>query len=111
TNHNRYNILYGDILLAYNTPLSESIALNIQAGYQGREENYNYSSQNTEGGLSQRDWFSMNASNNASRGYSSRRNLVKDGLFGVVGFEINDYLFVEGSLRQERTSTLAPNNN
>jgi len=111
TNHNRFNILYGDVLIAYNTKLSESIALNLQAGYQGREENYNYSSQNTEGGLSQRNWFSMNASNSATRGYSSRRNLVKDGLFGVVGLEVNNYLFFEGSLRQERTSTLAPGNN
>lgn len=111
TNHNRFNILYGDILLAFNTKLSESIGLNLQAGYQGREENYNYSSQNTEGGLSQRNWFSMNASNSATRGYSSRRNLVKDGLFGVVGMDINNYLFLEGSIRQERTSTLAPGNN
>lgn len=111
TNHNRYNILYGDILISYNTDISESIGLNLQAGYQGREENYNYSSQNTDGGLSQRNWYSMNASNSATRGYSSRRNLVKDGLFGVVGFDINNYLFIEGSLRQERTSTLAPGNN
>lgn len=111
TNHNRFSILYGDVLVSYNTSLSENIGLNVQAGYQGREENFNYSSQNTEGGLSQRNWFSMNASNGASRGYSSRRNLVKDGLFGVVGFDINNYLFIEGSLRQERTSTLAPGNN
>ncbi|MGN0004009.1 MAG: SusC/RagA family TonB-linked outer membrane protein [Sphingobacterium composti] len=111
TAHNRFSILYGDILLAYNTKLSENINLNLQAGYQGREENYNYSSQNTEGGLSQRNWFSMNASNSASRGYSRRENLLKDGLFGVIGFDINNYLFLEGSLRQERTSTLAPGNN
>lgn len=111
TNHNRFNILYGDFLVAYNTKITDGIGFNVQAGYQGREEKYNYSSQNTEGGLSQRNWFSMNASNSATRGYSSRRNLVKDGLFGVVGFDINNYLFLEGSLRQERTSTLAPGNN
>ncbi len=111
TNHNRFSILYGDILLAYNTKLSEKIGLNLQAGYQGREENFDFSSQNTEGGLSQRNWFSMNASNAATRGYSLRKNLVKDGLFGVVGLDINNYLFLEGSLRQERTSTLAPGNN
>jgi len=109
--NNRYNILYGDILLSYNRRLSEKIALNIQAGYQGREENYHYSSANTEGGLSQRNWFSMNASNGATRGRASRSSLIKDGLFGVIGMEFNDYLFIEGSLRQERTSTLAKGSN
>lgn len=111
TNQNRFSIFYGDILLAYNTKLSETIALNLQAGYQGREEKYYYSSQNTEGGLSQRNWFSMNASNSTPRGFSNRENLLKDGLFGVVGLDINNYLFLEGSLRQERTSTLSPGNN
>ncbi|TDS15780.1 SusC/RagA family TonB-linked outer membrane protein [Sphingobacterium paludis] len=109
--NNRYNILYGDILLSYNLKVSEKTALNFQAGYQGREETYNYSSANTEGGLSQRNWFSMNASNSATRGYARRRNLVKDGLFGVAGLEFNNYLFIEGSIRQERTSTLATGNN
>lgn len=109
--NNRYNILYGDILLSYNLKLSEKTALNFQAGYQGREETFNYSSANTEGGLSQRNWFSMNASNSATRGGASRRSLVKDGIFGVVGLEFNDYLFVEGSIRQERTSTLSAGNN
>lgn len=111
TNQNRFNILYGDILLSYNTKLNKNIALNVQAGYQGREEKFNYSSQNTEGGLSERNWYSMNASNAASRGFSRRTSLVKDGLFAIAGLDINDYLFIEGSLRQERTSTLAPGNN
>ncbi len=111
TTQNRYNILYGDILVSYNTKLSENIGLNLQAGYQGREEKYNYSSQNTEGGLSERNWYSMNASNAQTKGLSSRKSLIKDGLFGIIGFDINNYLFVEGSIRQERTSTLAPGNN
>lgn len=111
TNQNRYSILYGDIMLSYNTKLSESIGLNLQGGYQGREENYNYSSQNTLGGLSQRNWYSMNASNESSRGTSSRQNMIKDGLFAIAGLDINNYLFLEGTIRQERTSTLAPGNN
>lgn len=111
TNVNRFNFLYGDLLVSYNTHLTDNIRLNLQAGYQGREESYFYSSQNTQGGLSQRNWFSMNASNDVTRGTSSRRTLVKDGLFGIVGFDINNYLFVEGSIRQERTSTLYPGNN
>lgn len=111
TASNRYNFTYGDLLLSYNTQLTDNVGITAQFGYQAREEQYKRTSQNTEGGLSQVNWFSMAASNQNTRGYSSRQTLVKDGLFAVLGFDINDYLFVEGSIRQERTSTLAPGNN
>ncbi len=108
---NKYNFLYGDFLASYTNNLSDNIGLNIQLGYQARQEEFIRTSQNTEGGLSQVNWYSLSASNQNTRGYSNRSTLVKDGLFGVLGFDINNYLFIEGSLRQERTSTLFPGNN
>src|SRR5262249_17927729 len=44
-------------------------------------------------------------------GSSTRSFLVKDGLFGVLGLEFKDYLFLEGTIRKERASTLHPDNN
>ncbi|MGC4232855.1 MAG: SusC/RagA family TonB-linked outer membrane protein [Niabella sp.] len=108
---NKYNFLYGDLLMSYTKKITENFGVSLQAGYQGREESYIRTSQNTDGGLSQRDWFSLSASNNVTRGYSSRQKLLKDGLFGILSLDINNYLFIEGSLRQERTSTLYPGNN
>lgn len=111
TSSDRFTYTYGDLLLSYNTPLSDRIGLAVQLGYQAREESYVWSNQSTQGGLSTINWFSFSSSNQNPSGSSSRQTLVKDGLFAIVGFDINDYLFIEGSLRQERTSTLAPGNN
>lgn len=111
TASNKMNIIYGDVLATYNMDISNNLGLTVQVGYQAREERYLTTSQETQGGLSQVNWFSMSASNQNPRGYSRRETLVKDGLFGILGFDFNDYLFVEASLRQERTSTLYPGNN
>ena len=37
--------------------------------------------------------------------------MVKDGLCGILGVEYNNFLFLEGTVRRERTSTLYPGNN
>ncbi|MFC3196341.1 SusC/RagA family TonB-linked outer membrane protein [Parapedobacter deserti] len=111
TGSDRLQFTYGDLLLSYNTQLSDRIGLSAQAGYQAREESYVFTNQTTRGGLSTVNWFSLSASNQISGGTSTRQTLVKDGLFAILGFDINNYLFVEGSLRQERASTLAPGNN
>lgn len=111
TAFNRYNYTYGDLLLSYSQDLSQNIKLNAQLGYQATRKEMRYSSQNTDGGLAQENWFSFNNSNNNPRGWSNRGFETKDGIFAILGFDINDNLFIEGSVRQERTSTLAPGNN
>lgn len=111
TNSDRHTFTYGDLLLSYNTDITDNIGLSAQLGYQAREESSFWNSLETTGGLSAVNWFSMNADNQVPRGMSTRQTLVKDGMFGVLGLDINNYLFIEGSLRQERTSTLAPGNN
>ncbi|AWW32393.1 SusC/RagA family TonB-linked outer membrane protein [Echinicola strongylocentroti] len=111
TSQDQYRIFYGDVLVSYNASLGNGYDLNLRAGYQAREENYRYTSQNTQGGLTEENWFSMNASRQNPRGYSTRSYLVKDGLFAMASLDIKDYLFIETSLRQERTSTLYYDNN
>lgn len=111
TETNVYSIFYGDLLLSYNLQLNDKLNLNLRGGYQAREENYRYTSQNTDGGLTQENWYSLKASRNLTRGSSSRSKSVKDGLFAMASLDINDYLFIETSIRQERTSTLYFENN
>jgi len=108
---NRYNYTYGDLLASYHQNFTDKIVANFQLGYQATRKEMRYTSQNTDGGLAQENWFSFNNSNNPTRGYSRRTFETKDGIFAILGFDINNYLFLEGSLRQERTSTLAPGNN
>ncbi|HRO45395.1 SusC/RagA family TonB-linked outer membrane protein [Agriterribacter sp.] len=112
TNFNKYNFTYGDLLLTYSNNVTDKLTLNVSAGYQAREEVYHNSGQGTRDGLTQENWFSFNASKTTpTSGSSSRSFLVKDGLFGILGVEYNNFLFLEGTVRRERTSTLYPGNN
>src|SRR5690606_29894824 len=73
-----------------------------------------YVHRGTNGGLSVRDWFDLNASNNTaswSDRYNYRNNMLRDALFGSVNFDLKDFWFVEGTLRRERISTMHPDNN
>jgi len=112
TASNRYLFTYGDVLLSYSQDLLAKLRLNASVGYQARKEDYRYSTASTSGGLTTENWFSLKASaTTPTPGSSSRSFMVKDGLFGILGLEYNNFLFVEGTMRRERTSTLFPENN
>lgn len=112
TNSNRYNFTYGDLLLSYENKITKDLKFTVSGGYQARKEDYRYTGAGTSGGLTTENWFSLSASKNTpTPGSSSRRALVKDGLFGILNFDYHNYLFVEGTIRQERTSTLFPGKN
>jgi TonB-linked SusC/RagA family outer membrane protein len=112
TNSNRYNYSYGDLLLSYQNKITKDLNFTASVGYQARKEDYRYTGAGTSGGLTTENWFSLSASKNTpTPGTSSRRTLLKDGLFGILNLDFNNYLFVEGTIRQERTSTLFPGNN
>lgn len=110
-NSDTKKFVYGDLLLSYNKKVNDNLAISLQGGYQARKEEYNYTFQETQGGLTVENWFSFNASRLDPKGKAYRNTYVKDGLFGILGFDINNYLFIEASLRQERTSTLHQSNN
>ncbi len=114
THSDRYQFFYGDLLLTYDQKITDQLQLNISAGYQARKEDYRYSNIGTEGGLTQENWFSDAASKNPptwNSTTSTRSFLVKDGLFGILDLSFHDYLFIEATGRQERSSTLYPGNN
>ena len=112
TNNDRYINTYGDVLLSYQKQIIPKLSVTASAGYQARksEARYNYAS--TRDGLTTENWFSLSASKTTpTEGSTSRAYELKDGLFGILSFDYNNYLFVEGTLRRERTSTLHPDNN
>ncbi|MFT4202604.1 MAG: SusC/RagA family TonB-linked outer membrane protein [Chitinophagaceae bacterium] len=109
---NQYTFTSGDLLLSYNKSLSQDFSFTASAGYQGRKESYYYTGVSTNSGLSVENWFSMAAeAGNYSNSSGSRSYQTKDGLFGILDLNYHDYLFVSGTLRRERTSTLYPGNN
>ncbi|CAM3762045.1 SusC/RagA family TonB-linked outer membrane protein [Flavobacterium chungbukense] len=106
-----YNILYGDLLLTYNKQITDDFNLTAVLGYSGSQETGKLLGRSTNGGLSVEGWYDMNSSINVPTSTSSKYEVIKDAVFGTLNASFRNYLFVEGTVRRDRTSTMNPNNN
>lgn len=104
-------IVYGDVLLTYNRKITSDLEMNVMGGYTATKETASSVSRGTNGGLSTENLFDIAASVNTPNGDSWRSSLVKDAFLGTVNANYKDYLFVEGTVRRDRISTMHPNNN
>ncbi|HEX5154129.1 MAG TPA: SusC/RagA family TonB-linked outer membrane protein [Parafilimonas sp.] len=108
----RYSILYGDLLLSYNAKINENLTLKAMAGYTADKESGYSTNVSTNGGLTTENRFDLSSSALTPYNSSSTRSyLTKDALIGTVNASFKNYLFVEGTVRRDRTSTMNPNNN
>lgn len=110
-NTNQYTVLYGDVLLTYSKSLTRDIDLNVMGGYTATKEDGNTLSVSTNSGLTTENDFDIAASVNKADASLTRRSLVKDAFLGTINGSYKNYLFVEGTVRRDRTSTLNPGNN
>ncbi|MBF4472923.1 SusC/RagA family TonB-linked outer membrane protein [Flavobacterium sp. HJJ] len=110
-NSNDYNVLYGDVMLIYNKKINEDFEVGAQAGYNATKETGSALSRSTDGGLSVEGWYDINSSNKLITSTSSRSLLLKDAVFGTVNGSYKNYLFLEGTIRKDRTSTMHPDDN
>lgn len=109
--NNRYEIYYGDAMLNYTKKLTEKIDLDASVGYSARRESsYNLNSW-TNGGLTVENWFNLNASANTPTTGMSELELLKTAVFGTASISYDNWAYLEGTIRSEKTSTLAPGNN
>jgi TonB-linked SusC/RagA family outer membrane protein len=107
----RYEIYYGDVMLMYDNNLSETLSLAANIGYQGRMEKVFNNSVSTDGGLAVENWFHLNASRNKANSSMDKIELLKTAYFGTLSLSYDRFAYLEGTVRQEQTSTLAPGNN
>jgi TonB-linked SusC/RagA family outer membrane protein len=105
------NIRYGDIMLMYMKKVTQDIEIGAMVGYTGQKETGSSLSRGTSGGLSTENLFDLAASVNTPGSGSSRYAIVKDAVLGTVNGNYKNYLFIEGTLRNDRTSTMNPENN
>ncbi|GAB3027525.1 SusC/RagA family TonB-linked outer membrane protein [Niabella terrae] len=107
-----YNILYGDLLLSYDTKLTDDLSLNATAGYTARQEKGMRTSVGTNGGLAVENKFDLSASYNTPYNSSGEQTyLTTDAFLGTVNFGYKDFAYLEGTIRRDRTSTMHPDNN
>jgi hypothetical protein len=106
-----YTIIYGDLLATYTKRLTNDLELNVMGGYTAQQEKGTEISRSTNGGLSTENRFDIGASVNTPNSGSRRQSIVKDAFLGTVNLSYKNYLFVEGTVRRDRTSTMNPDNN
>ena len=106
-----YNIYYGDIMLMSNNQLTEKLNMTVNIGWQGRLENMLNTSSWTDGGLANENWFHLNASRYTARTEARTQEFLKTAVLGSIGLTWENYLFLEATGRQEKTSTLREGSN
>ncbi|MEQ1625642.1 MAG: SusC/RagA family TonB-linked outer membrane protein, partial [Sediminibacterium sp.] len=104
-------IVYGDALLTYTKKLNKDLELNVMGGYTANKEIAQNISRSTNGGLSTENMFDLSASINTPNSGSSRYSIVRDAIIGTINLNYKGYLFLEGTARRDRTSTMKPGNN
>jgi TonB-linked SusC/RagA family outer membrane protein len=109
-----YLINYGDVMLIFNKKFSEKFNLNANLGWQGRTEKMNATFVGTNGGLAIDNVFQLT---NGKRGTISpdgntnrKMELLKTAFVGTVGVSYGDFIFLDVTGRQEKSSTLPSGN-
>lgn len=110
-NNNLYNNVYGEALLFYTKKLNEDITLSATGGYNAYRQLNSLMSRSTNNGLSTENFFDISASVNTPNGNQSRIRWIRDAWLGTLNFNFKDIVYVEGTIRRDRTSTLAAGNN
>jgi iron complex outermembrane receptor protein len=107
----QYSILYGDALLTYSNKIGTSFDISASGGFQSRSENYKDQNSSTNNGLVTENWFSLSNSYGVANTTATRKEMLKYAYFGMLNLSYKDFLFLEGTARQEYSSTLPPANN
>lgn len=111
-NNDRYRILYGDVFLTYAKRLTTDLNFRVMGGYTARRTNNVIFQNGTNGGLSTENKFDLSTSVNERLNYKfERNNQLMDALIGTANFDFKNVLFLEGTIRRDRTSTMHPDNN
>lgn len=108
--NSQYKILYGDIMLTYDKTFAEKHNINANAGWNAREETYYMTSVGTRDGLSQENWFNLAASVGTKNANMGESHLLRTGMFLTTSYGYDNWAYLEGTIRQEKTSTLKVKN-
>lgn len=109
--NDKYEIYYGDAMLMYDKNITKKLNLTAMVGWQGRQES-NYSSNvATSGGLTVENWYNLAASRLQANASMYKMQYLKTAFFGTLSLGYDNWAYVEGSARQEKTSTLHKGSN
>jgi hypothetical protein len=98
-------------MLTYTKDITPDLQVSVMGGYTATRETSALVSRSTNGGLSTENMFDVSASVNIPNSNSIRTSLVKDAFIGTLNGSYKNFLFLEGTVRRDRTSTMHPSNN
>jgi iron complex outermembrane receptor protein len=107
----RYSILYGDGLITWSKKLNTNWRISATGGFQSRKEQYTDQSSSTTDGFFKENWFSLQNSFHPITTTLNRSAVLKYAYLGFFNLSYKNYLFLEGTLREEYSSTLPPGKN
>ncbi len=109
--NSKYEIVYGDIMLSFDKTFAEKHNVTANFGYNARQETYYLSSVGTSQGLSQENWFHLNASVGTKSASMQKNDMLRTGMFLTASYGFDNWAYIEGTIRNEKTSTLKKGNN
>lgn len=109
--NSQYSIVYGDVMLMFDKTFGEKHNVTANLGWNARQESYYESKVGTTLGLTQENWFDLAASVGTKSAEMDKSSLLRTGAFLTASYGYDGWGFVEGSIRQEKTSTLKHGNN
>ena len=109
--NSKYQIYYGDVMLGYDNTFAEKHNVTAHIGWNARQEDYYRTGVSTSQGLSQENWFNLAASVGTPGASMDRQSLLRTGLFFTAGYGFDSWAYIEGTMRQEKISTLKKGNN
>lgn len=104
-------ILYGDVLLTYTKQITPDLEMNAMGGYTASKESGTFMNRGTSDGLSTENLFDLAATIGIPGSGSSRFSLVKDAFIGTLNGNYKNFLYLEGTIRRDRTSTMHADRN
>lgn len=102
---------HSQLTINYKKSISEALDISLLAGVSSTKKEYDYSSLWTRGGLIIPNWFSIGNSRWQTKGKGHTTGMMETGIFGAINLNYKDFLFSEITGRNDRTSTLHPDNN
>ena len=109
--NSKYEIVYGDIMLSWDKTFADIHNITANAGWNARQETYYLSSVGTSQGLSQENWFNLAASVGQKNASMQKQDMLRTGLFFTASYGFDNWAYIEGTIRNEKTSTLKKGNN
>ena len=110
-NNNIYSNAYVEGLLTYTKKINDNFTVSALGGYNAYRMINTLMKRETNGGLSTENFYDISATVNTSSGSNSRERWIRDAYLGTVNMNFKDIVYLEGTIRRDHTSTLAPGNN